>query len=84
MCSKLSLEAKVRAIKLVEVDGLTAADALADLEQSFGIIIKDQQKPEDIIKNMARDIIKQLHQTSDVSRSRLVKLLVQAQLITQE
>lgn len=75
---KITLEAMVRLVKLVKIDSMSPADAVTDIETSFGIHLKGD--PEEIYRHYWGEVIHQLS-IAKGSRSRIVKLLKQAQLI---
>lgn len=80
--SRLSLEAKVRAIKLLKIDGLGPEEILTDLESTFGITIANSnwERPKRFLKRIEEGLIK-LCGENGPHLQRLLKLLKQAQLI---
>lgn len=80
--SRLPLEAKVRAIKLLKIDGYEPEDILTDLESSFGITIANSnwERPKRFLKRIEEGLIKLCGQDGP-HLQRLLKLLKQAQLI---
>jgi hypothetical protein len=83
--NQLSMEAKVRAIKLWNVDGMLPTDILDDLERVFGIKIAESnhKQPKRFLQQIERNLIKLLDQEleENVHRSRLYKLLSQSGLV---
>lgn len=83
--SSLTLEAKVRAIKLLKVDNWNPQEVLQDLEATFGV--KIEQKVWDDPSRLLRKIeteLQELYLKVGPHRPRLVKLLLQAQLIEED
>ena len=80
--SRLSLEAKVRALKLLKVDKMDPDDILIDLENTFGIKIahSNWERPKRFLKRIEQGVIKLCSQDGP-HLQRLLKLLKQAQLI---
>lgn len=80
--SRLPIEAKVRALKLLKVDGLEPNEILTDLESTFGIKIADSnwERPKRFLNRIEEGIIK-LCTRDGPHLQRLLKLLKQAQLI---
>ena len=79
MSRGLSLEGKVRVLKLSKVDGLTPEEIVEDLAQSFGFTCKDE--PAYFLKKIENSIMKMLHKSKARKKQRLVKLLIQSGLI---
>jgi len=79
---KLSLEAKVRAVKLWNVDNWNPEDILQDLEKTFGIKFseKDLKEPSKYLDAVRSEIINSYLQKGP-HQQRLIKLLLQAGLI---
>lgn len=80
--SRLSLEAKVRALKLLKVDMVEPEEILTDIENTFGVKIANSnwERPKRFLKRIEEGIIKLCSQDGPHSQ-RLLKLLKQAQLI---
>jgi hypothetical protein len=78
----LSLEARVRAMKLLKVDGAGPQEILTDLENTFGIKIahSNWERPERFLKRIEEGIVNLCLQDGP-HLQRLLKLLKQAQLI---
>lgn len=81
--NKLPLEAKVRALKLLKIDGFKPEDVLQDLENTFGIKITayNRKHPKHFFEQVQMNIIELLALEGNVKRSRVVKLLRQAGLL---
>jgi hypothetical protein len=78
----LTLEAKVRAIKLIKVDSWEAEKVLENIEQVFGVIFSQNtwDNPDAYLEDVENEIM-DLYFKTGPHRQRLVKLLLQAQLI---
>ena len=80
--STLSLEAKVRAMKLWKIDGFEPEDILTDLENTFGveIALSNWDRPSQFLKRIEHSLTK-LCMKETIYQQRLLKLLKQAELI---
>jgi len=83
--SFLTLEAKVRAIKLLKVDNWNPEEILGDLEDTFGVKIEQKtwDDPERYLQKIETELQK-LYLKIGPHRPRLIKLLLQAQLIEED
>lgn len=78
----LTLEAKVRAVKLIKVDSWEAEKVLENIEQIFGVKFSQHtwDNPDAYLEDVETEIM-DLYFKLGPHRPRLVKLLLQAQLI---
>ena len=78
----LSLEAKVRAIKLWKIDGMEPKEIIESLETTFGIKIAhtNWERPKRFLERLEQKVIR-LCEEEGSHTDRLIKLLKQAQLI---
>lgn len=83
--SELTLEAKVRALKLIKVDSWEAEKVLENLEQVFGVKFSQAKwdNPDAFLEDVENEVMGLYYQTGP-HRQRLVKLLLQAQLIEED
>jgi hypothetical protein len=81
----LSLEAKVRAMKLLKVDNWDPRVVLEDLESTFGVKIEQRtwDDPGRLFQKIEEEL-QELYLKIGPHRPRLVKLLLQAQLIEKD
>jgi hypothetical protein len=81
--NNLSVEAKVRAVKLWKIDGVDPGDVLNDIENTFGVTLTEgnHKQPTRFLKQIEGNIIRMLSKEENVHKSRLIKLLQQAGLI---
>jgi len=79
---ELTLEMKVRAMKLLKIDKYEPEDILTDLESTFGLKILDSgwKNPELFLRRIEKSVIG-LVLKSGPHTQRLLKLLTQAQLV---
>lgn len=82
----LSLEVKVRAIKLLKIDEFAPKDILEDLETTFGIKIakSNWDRPNQFLKRIEEGLIRLYNKPDYVHRQRLIKLLKQAELVAED
>jgi len=79
---ELTLEAKVRAIKLWNIDEWEPEDIIEHIEKTFGIKIADSnwERPNGFLERIQEGLI-QLYTHEGTHRLHLIKLLTQAGLI---
>lgn len=79
---ELTLEAKVRAIKLWNIDEWEPEDIIEHIERTFGIKIADSnwERPNSFLERIQEGLI-QLYTREGTHRPHLIKLLTQAGLI---
>ena len=80
--SRLTLEAKVRAVKLIKIDSWEAEKVLENIEQVFGVKFSQHtwDNPDAYLEDVETEVM-DLYFKIGPHRPRLVKLLLQAQLI---
>jgi hypothetical protein len=81
----LTLEAKVRSMKLLKVDNWEPEVVLEDLESTFGVKIEQKiwDEPGRFFQKIEEEL-QELYLKIGPHRPRLVKLLLQAQLIEKD